>query len=88
MNAKERRTDRRRWKYSVRYNRSIPQHEYDIMWDWCVAQWGRLANTTWRERFGHVGTFWQFENEQAMTLFILRFGAGDVVDNDGWMDYD
>jgi hypothetical protein len=88
MNSKERRKDKRRYRYQVRYNRHIDQPEYDVMWDWCVAQWGNRTFGPWREKHGHAGTFWQFDNEQSYMLFTLRFGPSDVIDNEGWVDYD
>ena len=83
MNGKQRRQDRRKWKYNVVYDiydSQGPQsrEEYDAMWDWCVEQWGNKTGKhhVWREKIGCVGTHWQFNNEQAYLLFVLRFGAG------------
>ena len=80
MNSRERRYDRRLWRYQVKYDVNAGQgpqsrDEYDEMWDWCAAQWGRRTNV-WREKIGCVGTHWQFRNEQAYLLFVLKFGAG------------
>jgi hypothetical protein len=76
MNSKQRRKDKRKWKYSVRYSHTDIER-YNEMWDWCAATFGNHKDETWREKFGHIGDYWQFETEQAMTLFVLRFGAGD-----------
>lgn len=76
MNSKERRKDKRKWKYSVRYAYTDCDR-YDEMWDWLVATFGNKNGQCWRECYGHIGDYWQFDNEQAMTMFVLRFGAGD-----------
>jgi hypothetical protein len=76
MNAKQRRKDNRKWKYNVRY-RYTEWNRYDEMWDWVVATFGNHNHRVWREKLSHVGDWWQFETEEAMTLFVLRFGPGD-----------
>ena len=78
MNSNQRRKDKRKWRYSVRYRYDSFSHDnYDEMWDWCVATFGNHSNRIWREKHGHIGDYWQFETEQAYLAFILRFGASD-----------
>jgi len=76
MNSNQRRKDKRKWKYHVAYEHTS-QERYDQMWDWCVATFGNHIDRVWREKHGHVGDYWQFEDEQSMTLFVMKFGASD-----------
>lgn len=78
MNSNQRRKDRRKWRYSVRYRvDSFSWEQYDEMWDWLVNTYGNFNGQCWREKFGHIGSYWEFDNEEAMTMFVLRFGASD-----------
>lgn len=77
MNSNQRRKDKRKWKYSVRYREYINIDRYDEMWDWCVATFGNKSNRIWREKHGHIADYWQFETEQAYLMFVMKFGAGD-----------
>ena len=78
MNSKQRRKDRRRFKYSVRPTRESADDHYDEMYDWCVATFGNSAKirgggVVWREEHHHRGTHWQFTYEQGATLFALKW---------------
>jgi hypothetical protein len=77
MNSKERRKDRRKWKYHVRYHEYGVSERYNEMWDWLCQTYGNKHGQCWREKYGHIGDYWQFDNEEAMMMFVLRFGAGD-----------
>lgn len=74
MNSSQRRRDNRRWCYNVKYDRYISKEEYDVMWDWCVSQFGNKLSDGWRERHGHIGTWWQFSKKEVYTLFVMRWG--------------
>lgn len=76
MNSKERRKDRRKWKYHVRYPEYGDGPIYDERWDWCVATFGNTVGRCWREKHGHISDYWEFDNEQAYFAFVLKFGAG------------
>jgi hypothetical protein len=76
MNSNQRRKDKRKWKYNVRYTYT-EWDRYDEMWNWLCATYGNLKNHVWRERHGYIGDWWQFEDEEAMTMFVLKFGPGD-----------
>lgn len=75
MNSKQRRKDRRRWRYSVRLTTSdVMIKEYNQMWDWCRDTFGNGRRCAgWREKFGHFGTCWQFTSDKKAALFALRW---------------
>ena len=79
MNAKQRRQDRRLFKYEVRIEDfSKACNHYDEMFNWCVATFGNTRKITkdvicWREKFGHRGDYWQFSTEQGAALFALKW---------------
>lgn len=76
MNSNQRRKDKRRWRYNVRYGYTH-WDRYDEMWEWLTTTYGNHSNKVWREKHGHIGDYWQFEDEEVMTMFVLKFGAGD-----------
>ena len=76
MNSKQRRQDKRRWKWTVPLSlKQRNNNDYDQMFDWCVATYGNGAkrNVGWREAHRHVGTLWEFDQEQGAILFALRW---------------
>ncbi len=75
MNARQRRADRKRWKYTVTVDDHRSYSEYDAMFDWCVANFGNTKASTnrWREKHGHFGTCWQFIDSAAATAFALKW---------------
>ena len=78
MNSKQRRTDRRYFKYSVCPSVDTADNHYDEMFDWCVATFGnsaklRTGGVVWREKHHHRGTHWKFTTEQGAALFALRW---------------
>ena len=87
MNSRQRRVDRRYWKYSV----SVIAKDYDQyleMWDWLVARHGKKINKCGWRHFdgweyvdpGHISDRirirWQFTNEKNALAFALAW-AGD-----------
>lgn len=82
MNARQRRRDRRLWRYSVVV--SIDNYEqYIEMWKWLQTQHGiKATRCGWRDRV-KVGTVddpfelleitWQFVREQDASNFTLRW---------------
>jgi hypothetical protein len=79
MNAKQRRQDRRLFKYEVRVkDYEMIYERYYEMFDWCVATFGNTRKmkkdiVCWREKFGHFGDCWQFSTEQGAALFALKW---------------
>lgn len=76
MNARQRRRDRKLWKYSVTVDEIKSYVHYNHMFDWCVANYknpvdGRHAR--WREKHGYFGTCWQFTDSAAATAFALKW---------------
>lgn len=84
MNSKQRRTDKRLWKYSVK----VPYQDYDNyvkMWDWLKLKYGTKARKCgWRDRHGpfisdDIKYFlsydieWQFSDERKYIEFTLRW---------------
>lgn len=77
MNSNQRRKDKRKWKWNVRFHDYGGGPGYDEKWDWCVATFGNHANHIWREKHRHIADYWQFDNEKAYLAFVLRFGASN-----------
>jgi hypothetical protein len=78
MNSKQRRKDRRMFKYSVRIsNDKRSANGYDNMFDWCTTTFGNSIRTqkicSWREKHHYVGTYWQFSTETGASLFALKW---------------
>lgn len=77
MNSKQRKQDRRKWKYHIRltYDQA-DQNGYDNMFDFCRDTWGNGRRCAgWREKHRYIGTWWQFTDEKKAVLFALRFGV-------------
>ena len=75
MNSKQRRQDRKKWKYNVRlsYDRA-DQHGYDNMFNWCRDTFGNgKVCAGWREKHQEIGTWWQFTDSKNAALFALRW---------------
>lgn len=76
MNARQRRADRKRWRYAVTIDDRRSFLDYDAMFDWCVANFKNPPGgrgDRWREKHGHFGTCWQFTDSAAATAFALRW---------------
>lgn len=74
MNSQQRRTDRKRWRYTVTIDQAKSWSNYDDMFDWCVANFKNgVAQSTWREKHGHFGTCWQFTDSDKATAFALKW---------------
>jgi hypothetical protein len=76
VNARQRRSDRKRWKYAVTVDDAKSFLNYDAMFDWCVTNFknppgGR--HERWREKHGHFGTCWQFSNSGKAIAFALKW---------------
>jgi hypothetical protein len=76
MNSRQRRADRKEWRYEVTINEGKSLVEYDAMFDWCVANYGNsrgISPNGWREKHKHRGTCWQFNNSAKAAAFALRW---------------
>jgi hypothetical protein len=75
MNSKQRRRDKKLWKYEVNLTyEQVDRNGYDNMFDWCRDTFGNnLRNGGWREKHGHYGTCWQFKTQERATVFTLRW---------------
>ena len=79
MNSRQRRVDRRLWKYSV----PLTLRDYDQyieIWDWLKGRYSsKVAKCGWRDRnvyYRHnetIGTTWQFKDEKRAIEFILKW---------------
>jgi hypothetical protein len=75
MNARQRRTDRKRWKYHVTLTyEQADRNGYDHMFDWCCDTFGNgVVCAGWREKHNYIGTWWQFTNAEKAALFSLKW---------------
>jgi len=76
MNSKQRRQDRRKWQYHVLVSPETRYaNGYDTMWDWCLKNFGNSKKQKhhWREKWGHIGTHWQFTSAESAVLFTLTW---------------
>jgi hypothetical protein len=76
MNSRQRRADRKEWRYEVTINESQSFVNYDAMFDWCVANYGNtrgISPNGWREKHGHFGTCWQFNSSTKAIAFALKW---------------
>jgi hypothetical protein len=79
MNSKQRRVDRRLWKYSVPLTLRDYDHYLEI-WDWLKERYSsNAARCGWRDRNVHythndtIGSVWQFYDEKKLVEFMLRW---------------
>ena len=80
MNSRQRRKDKRFWKYSVKIILKNYDH-YSEMWDWCKLQYGSINDRCgWRERgyddyliYGNETIEWQFNDKRKYVEFSLRW---------------
>ena len=81
MNSKQRRLDRRKWKYTVRV-RTDSFEAYIDQWDWLDKRFGRLIATCgWREHRDNADswdyppgyTVWEFVRLEDASEFVLRW---------------
>lgn len=84
MNSRQRRVDRRYWKYNVTVIAEDYNH-YVEMWDWLADRHGRKArNCGWRHHHGweyvdpghisdRIRIRWQFLRERDLLEFTLRW---------------
>jgi hypothetical protein len=76
MNSRQRRADRKKWRYEVTINAVKSSKDYDAMFDWCVANYGNtcgISSNGWREKHGYIGTCWQFNDSAKAAAFALRW---------------
>jgi hypothetical protein len=76
MNSKQRRVDRKEWRYEVTIDEGKSFADYDAMFDWCVTNYGNsrgIGRNGWREKHGHFGTCWQFNNSRKAMAFALKW---------------
>lgn len=81
MNSKQRRKDKRAWKYSVKVLAKDYDH-YEEMWNWLDKNYGRkIYKCGWRDRYPSDSYFysvtfeviWQFTDQKKLVEFILRW---------------
>ena len=75
MNSRQRRQDRKKWKYNVKLSYDqADRNGYDNMFDWCRVTFGNgVSQNTWREKHQEIGTCWQFSDSKAAALFALKW---------------
>jgi hypothetical protein len=79
MNSKQRRVDRRYWKYSV----PLTLRDYDQyieIWNWLTSRYSsKVTRCGWRDRCVYhrsddsLNTTWQFNDEKKLVEFMLRW---------------
>lgn len=79
MNSRQRRQDRKRWRYSIVTVAQDWDH-YNEMWQWLNVKHGRkVTQCGWRDRhdmYDNDTNFevrWEFDNERNATEFALRW---------------
>jgi hypothetical protein len=78
MNSKQRRKDKRLWKYSVKMTYRDYAH-YEEMWGWLKSRYGsKVYKCGWRDRHAwypaqEYNVEWQFLEEKRMVEFMLRW---------------
>lgn len=81
MNSRQRRWDRRVWKYSTE-TLCRDWDVYNEMWQWLVARHGKkIYKCGWREKDTYwvspgsdrMHVIWEFRREKDLTAFILRW---------------
>ena len=80
MNSKQRRQDRRAWKYVIVIDDKILWDDYHTMWDWTAKTFGTTL-TKWRERHNCIGTHWEFKREREALIFRLKWGGNYELRN-------
>jgi hypothetical protein len=66
MNSKQRRADRKEWRYEVTIDEGKSFADYDAMFDWCVTNFGNgrgIKRNGWRKKtrpFWHLLAIQQF----------------------------
>lgn len=76
MNSKQRRRQRRYWRYEVQASRDyLTYDEYYDMFIWCRKNFGITVSDGWRTKPGQHDwlNVWQFDSEQKASLFALRW---------------
>ena len=80
MNSKQRRIDRRCWKYSIP-KACRDWDEYNDMWQWLAKRYGKkIYKCGWREKTewpyswsDQIHVVWEFRREKDLVEFILRW---------------
>jgi hypothetical protein len=81
MNSKQRRQDRKKWKYRISTTARDWDH-YNAMWEWLKSQHGIInSRCGWRDRvrnrtnlpYENYQVVWQFTKENDATLFALKW---------------
>ena len=80
MNSKQRRKDRKRWRYSVTIGYTDTSNwgddavVYQQIWDWCAKNFGTIVDRCgWRDR--DCGDRWEFDCPKKAALFALRWSG-------------
>ena len=80
MNSRQRRRDRRLWKYSIKISYTDFAH-YSAMWEWLKSQYGtNVHRCGWRDRHewypaNEYDVEWQFIDQRRAVEFALKWGA-------------
>ena len=73
MNSKQRRKERREWKYKV-VTPTPDWHRYLDKFDWCVKNFGGCVDDGWRDpRYYSDYAEWKFNCPKKAALFALRW---------------
>lgn len=81
MNSKQRRQDRKLWRYSI-ITVAEDWYHYEEMWNWLKARHGtKVTMCGWRDRIDRRNTcdqenykvVWQFINQRDAIEFALRW---------------
>lgn len=70
MNSKQRRTDKRMWKYHVDVSPVLDPSE---IWFWCRSTFGFRVSDGWRSKYKVVDGRWEFDSEEKAAMFALRW---------------
>ncbi len=86
MNSRQRRKDRRIWKFQVKHE-YIPYELYSEMWEWLKVCYGtNVHKCGWRDRITwdhlhNVKVTWEFTNEKDANWFALKWLSLDKHDS-------
>ena len=73
MNSKQRRKDRREWKYTI-VTPTQDWHHYIDMFDWCVKNFGGCVTDGWRDpRHYSDCAEWKFNCPKKAAVFAMRW---------------
>lgn len=73
MNSKQRRKDRREWKYKIAVS-ATDLDQYMVIFDWCAKNFGGCVDDGWRDprEYGDYAE-WKFNCPKKAALFAMRW---------------